>query len=193
MPRTPTVTRETILDASVELIREQGHERLNARALAERIGCSTQPIMYCFTSMDELRKAAYDAVDRLHTAFLVKDLGEANPLLGLGLDYVRFAYEQPRLFRFLFQTNGLGQHDMAGLIEDPALLPLLGQVAKEGGLDEAAARQVFLTIFATAHGFASLLANNALAYDENLIASSLYGAFTGAIQALKGTVDETAR
>ena len=193
MSRTPTITRETILDASVELIREQGHERLNARALAERIGCSTQPILYCFTSMDELRKAAYDAVDQLHTAFLVRNLGEADPLLGLGLNYVRFAYEQPRLFRFLFQTNGLGQHDIAGLIAAPDLEPLLGHVAWEGNLDEAAACQVFLTIFATAHGFASLLANNALEYDEDLIASSLSNSFIGAIRALKEPADEAAR
>ncbi|MBQ6455196.1 MAG: TetR/AcrR family transcriptional regulator [Eggerthellaceae bacterium] len=193
MSRTPTVTHKTILDASIALIREQGHERLNARALAARIGCSTQPILYCFKSMDELRRAAYEAADQLHTAFLMEGLDSPNPLLGLGLKYVRFAYEEPLLFRFLFQSNELGQHDMVGLIENPALIPLLTQVAEEGSLDEATARRTFLTIFATAHGFASLLANNALEYDEELVASSLLGSFMGASQFEREINDEIAR
>lgn len=193
MSRTPTVTREAILDASIALIREQGHERLNARALATRIGCSTQPILYCFKSMDELRRAAYDVADKLHTAFLLTGLNAPDPLLGLGLTYVRFAYEEPLLFKFLFQSNELGQHDMADLIENPDLIPLLNQVAEEGGLDEVTARRAFLTIFATAHGFASLLANNALEYDEELVASSLFGSFMGAIQIEKEEGNEITR
>jgi len=191
--RTPTVTHKTILDASIALIREQGYERLNARALAKRIGCSTQPILYCFKSMDDLRRAVYEAVDQLHTAFLLEGLDNPDPLLGLGLKYVQFAYEEPFLFRFLFQSNELGQHDMVGLIDNPALIPLLTQVAEEGNLDETAARRTFLTIFATAHGFASLLANNALEYDEELVASSLLGSFMGASQFEKETSDEISR
>ena len=38
------------------LVREQGFEALTARNLSKRIGCSTQPILYHFADMKELRK-----------------------------------------------------------------------------------------------------------------------------------------
>ena len=183
MSRTPTITREAILDAAVALVREEGHEQLNARALAARLGCSTQPVLYCFKTMDELRQEAYAVVDQLHTAFLMQGLdagGDDDPLLLLGLNYVRFACEEPRYFRFLFQTDGLGQQDMMALVADPGLAPLIQAVAQEANLEEDAARQAFLAIFATAHGFASLLANNALEYNEEQVASALTGSFLGA-------------
>ena len=202
MSRTPTVTRKAVLDAALALVREEGHEHFNVRALAKRLGCSTQPVLYCYKTMDELRHETYAAADRFHTAFLVKGIdgapdeaseNENDPLLQIGLNYVRFGYEEPHLFRFLFQTNGLGEPDMAALVADPQLEPLVQRVADEADLEEETARRAFLAIFATAHGFASLLANNALEYDEALFALALTGAFMGMVALEKGEFDEMAR
>lgn len=46
MPPKAKITKEMIVDAGVELVRESGIEHVNARAVAERLGCSTQPVMY---------------------------------------------------------------------------------------------------------------------------------------------------
>ena len=182
MTRPAATTREAIIDAGVELVRELGHEQLNARALAKRLGCSTQPILYQFTSMDELRRAVYAAIDVRHSAFLASDLADASgPLLQMGLNYVRFADREPALFRFLFQTDGLGERDVAALISSADVAPIVQQVAAESGLDRNAALQVFLSIFVCAHGFASLLANNALDYDEQQVATVLTSTFTGTV------------
>ena len=182
MTRPATTTREAIIDAGVELVRELGHEQLNARALAKRLGCSTQPILYQFASMDELRRAIYDAVDARHSAFLASGLAaSSNPLLQMGLNYVLFADREPALFRFLFQTDGLGERDVAALVASPDVAPIVQQVAAESGLDRDAALQVFLGIFSCAHGFASLLANNALGYDEQQVADVLTSVFIGAV------------
>ena len=51
------VTGETVVNAAVEVVRECGAQALNARALAARLGCSTQPIFSNFASMEELRRA----------------------------------------------------------------------------------------------------------------------------------------
>lgn len=196
MSRTPTITRDAILEAAVALVREEGHEHLNARALAARLGCSTQPVLYCFETMDELRQETYAAADQLHTAFLMQGIdadGPDDPLLLLGLNYVRFAREEPHLFRFLFQTDGLGQQDMMALVADPSLAPLIQAVAQEASLGEEAARQAFLAIFATAHGFASLFANNALEYSREQVAAALTGSFLGAVALLKEGHDESTR
>ena len=182
MTRPAITTREAIIDAGIELVRELGHEQINARALAKRLGCSTQPILYQFSTMDELRRAVYIAADARHSAFLEDGLADSpNPLLQMGLNYVRFASQEQALFRFLFQTDGLGERDVAALVANPGVAPIVQRVSVESGLDRDAALQVFLSIFTCAHGFASLLANNALDYDEQQVADVLTGVFIGAV------------
>ena len=187
MARAARITRDDIIAAAVELVRTQGHESLNARSLAAMLGCSTQPVLYHFASMDEVRSTAYQAIDELHTAYLMEGLeAAADPLLQLGLNYVRFAHDEPRLFRFLFQTDAFGGQDLTSLVAAPDVRELVALVAQEGGMGEAQAQQVFLTIFVAAHGHASLLANNALPFDEAQAASVLEAAYVGALQAEGG-------
>ena len=50
-------------------------------------------------------------------------------------------------------------------------------------------KKVFLTVFLFAHGYASIIANNSLKYDEDLINSQLEQAYRGAILAAR---EETA-
>ena len=169
--------------AAVALVREEGAERLNARALASRLGCSTQPILYQFGSMQELRRETYAAADALHSAFITEGVEAAeSPLMQLGLNYVRFACEEPRLFRLLFQTDAFDGQDLSSLVASPDVSELVALVAQTAGMDESQARRVFLVIFVAAHGYASLLANNALTYDEAQVAGVLDAAYAGALQ-----------
>ena len=49
MPPKVKVSKEDINTAAVEMVRESGAEALNARALAAKLGCSTQPIFSNFS------------------------------------------------------------------------------------------------------------------------------------------------
>ena len=181
--RTARISPDDIVAAAVDLVRAQGHECLNVRALAAALGCSTQPILYRFATMGEVRDAAYQAVDELHSAYLMDGLETAqDPLMQLGLNYVRFAHDEPRLFQFLFQTDAFGGQDLGSMVAAPEVGELVEVVAQSAGMDEAQARQVFLAIFVTAHGFASLVANNSLSYDEALVAGVLEATYVGAMQ-----------
>ena len=61
----------------------------------------------------------------------------------------------------------------------PVLLTMQGAV---GGSIERV-KEIFLTIFLFAHGYASIIANNSLEYDEELIKVHMERAYTGAILA----------
>ena len=194
MPPKPKVTRDDIVSAGFELVRTQGHEQLNTRSLASALGCSTQPLLYWFASMEEIRRATYAAADGFHTGFIMEGLEQADdPLLALGINYVRFGYEEPRLFRFLFQTDGLGAQDIGALLDGPDLGQMIGLVAQEVGISEFDARTVFLSLFIAAHGYASLLANNAISFDEQIVSMALTSAYMGAIAQLEEKDHETAR
>ena len=46
-------------------------------------------------------------------------------------------------------------------------------------------KEIFLTVFLFAHGYASIIANNSLVYDEELIKSHLERAYRGAVLAVQ--------
>ena len=179
MPPKVRVTKKMILDASFDIVRKEGHENLNARRIAERLGCSTQPVLYNFKTVDEIREEVYRMADEYHSSYIMPDEKlDQDPLLALGLNYIRFGYEERHFFRFLFQTNQFGGMDMDALINDPQLAAVIGMMAEGMKCGEAEAREMFLLFFAAVHGYASLLANNAMEYDEALSAKmleTLYG------------------
>ena len=162
------------------MIRERGHESLTARNLAAFLGCSTQPIMYHFPTMENLKRAVYSKADRFHTDYLMRSSGENDPILEIGLNYIRFAIKEPHLFRFLFQSGYAKENNLLEMIDSQELVPILSVMQEGVGLDMEKTREVFLTVALFAHGYASIIANNALEFDEQLVASHLVRAFIGA-------------
>lgn len=166
MPRRPLITRERILHSAFELVREKGVQALSVRAVAGRLGCSTQPVLYQFSSVGELTRAVYEEADAFHTRYLFAGEEEAeNPLLALGLRYIRFAAEEGNLFRFLFQSDHFAGRSLEELTTAPEAQGLLQTAGRAMAMEESEARQAFLVLFSAVHGYASLMANNAMAYE----------------------------
>ena len=178
------ITRDMILDAAFRLVREEGHQALTARRLAAALGCSTQPILYQFSSVDEIVRETCQKADEYHTHYLTDGLeNEEVPLLALGLRYIRFGAEEKPLFRFLFQSGYAEESNLLEMIDSEELAPVLSAMQEGSGMGPAQTKNVFLTVALFAHGYASIIANNGLEYDEKLIAEHLTRAWNGAVLA----------
>ena len=189
MPAKAKVTKEMIIDAAFAVAREAGAENINARTVSERLHCSTQPVMYHFATMEELKRTVYAKADLYHSEYLMNmKTPPKGAALGIGMNYIRFAIEEPHLFRFLFQSDYFGGKTLLELIDAAELRPVL--LAMQGALeiDMERTKQVFLTVFLFAHGYASIIANNSLQYDEALINMQLEQAYRGAILAAQEEV-----
>ena len=180
------ITKQMVEDTAFEVIRARGHEALNAKSISERLGCSTQPVLYSFHTVDEIRQAAYEIADEYHTAFIMPGGTEENSMLALGLNYVRFGHDERNLFRFLFQTDKFGGKDIETLLSGSEMSGILNIMATGLQVDQEQARAMFLTFFCAAHGLASLLANNSMEYEEAQCRSMLESVFFGMASARKG-------
>ena len=165
MSKKPTTTKEAMLEGAFRLIREKGHDFLTARNLAAFLGCSTQPIMYQFPNLDILRDLTYQRADEFHSEYILA----GGDLLEMGLRYIRFAEEEPKLFRFLFQSGRFSGLSLEDLIQSPETADVLSAVSEEEGLPVADAAAYFEPLVAVVHGYASLIANNAIKYDPDAI------------------------
>ena len=72
MPPRAKITKEMVIDAAFAVARETGAETINARTVSKKLNCSTQPVMYHFATIEELKKEAYQKVDWYHTEYLMR-------------------------------------------------------------------------------------------------------------------------
>ena len=169
MPKKPTTTKEAMIEGAFRLIREHGHEFLTARNLASFLGCSTQPIMYQFPNLNYLRDLTYQRADAFHTEYILA----AGDLLEMGMRYIRFAEEEPLLFKFLFQSGRFTGFSLKDLVQAPETAGVLAAVIDEEDLAPEDAAVFFEPLAALVHGYASLIANNVMKYEPDAIRKAL--------------------
>lgn len=184
MPPKTRISRESIVGAAFEIARREGAEKISARTVAQALGCSTQPVMYHFATIGELKRAVYETADRFHTEYLMNVQGE-NPMLSIGLNYIRFAVEETNLFRFLFQSGSVPENSIADMIDSGEMSPVMEAMEKGMGLSRKGCRSAFLVLSLFTHGYACMLSNNGMRYDEKEAAEWLERAFHGAVLSAK--------
>lgn len=177
------ITREMIVNAAFEVVREAGAENINARTVSEKLGCSTQPVMWQFKTIADMKEAAYQKADNFHTDFIM-NIGN-SPMKDIGLNYIRFAKNEKYLFRFLFQSDMFSGKSILELISSEELYPVLEILAQKTQTNIDQAKMIFKTLFLYIHGYASMIANNSIEYDEEETATELDSLLEGAVYASK--------
>ena len=98
-------TREEMIEAALRVVRAKGIDGLTAKTMAVELGTSTQPVFTGFGSMDGVKREVYAAAVRVYDGYADVGLKEKIPFFGVGMQYIRFAREEPELYRFLFLTR----------------------------------------------------------------------------------------
>ena len=108
MPPSVKFAKEEIVEAALRVTRASGIESLTARALASELGASTRPMFTYFSSMDELKYEVHEAAKGIYRAYIERGLAEPIPFFGVGQYSIRFAQDEPELFKLLFLARPEG-------------------------------------------------------------------------------------
>lgn len=183
MPPKSRISRQMIVDGGISVLRRVGILHLNVRAVAAELKCSTQPVMYHFATMEELKDEIYRQVDEYHTKYIMDVDFEhsSNPCIDISNNYIRFAVQEPHLFRFLFQTDRFANANLMDLVQSDSLAPVFESMAQMVQLTTEQAKTVFSATFLAVHGMASLLANNSMDYNEEFCSTIMENIFCGSI------------
>ena len=178
MPPKIRIRKEEIVSAAVELVRRDGAAALNVRAVAARLGCSTQPIFSNFASVEALRAAVLAAADALYHEYLQRETesGEFPPYKASGMAYIRFATEEKELFKLLFMRDRSAEPDKEDFSEIDRLCIPLRQAL---GLSPEQARQFHLEMWAFVHGIAVMAATDYLLLDRPSVSRMLTDCYQG--------------
>ena len=158
MPAVKKVSKEKIIDAAVEVLRDGGFSAINARSVAKKLGCSTQPIYLSFQSMDELKDALTERAIQLHTQRVRDSLrahqGNDSRYSSYGMGFVKFAAEEKQLFRWLYlEGKQFGPYQ-----NDVLLSEVVAVIVEEFGYSEDVARRFHQDMIYFSYGLA-ILAN----------------------------------
>jgi AcrR family transcriptional regulator len=105
MPPSVKFTKDQVIEAALGITRERGIDAVTAREVANVLGVSTRPIFTHYDTMDELRRDVYELAKVRYQGYIEEGLTGPIPFLGLGQSYIRFAREEPELYRLLFLTR----------------------------------------------------------------------------------------
>lgn len=140
------------------MLRDGGFSAINARSVARRLGCSTQPIYLSFQSMEELKAALTERAIEMHTRRVRDSLraheGNDSRYSSYGMGFVRFAAEEKQLFRWLYLEG-----EQLGPYQNDVLLPeVIDVIVEEFGYSEDVARRFHQDMIYFSYGLA-ILAN----------------------------------
>jgi AcrR family transcriptional regulator len=103
-PKAVTFNSETVLLATIDVVRQKGWDALTARNVAECLGASVAPVYSSFGSMKNLLRETLIKIRDLLQDYTSKSYSELT-FLNIGTGIVLFARDEPYLFQALFHKR----------------------------------------------------------------------------------------
>lgn len=181
MPPTVRFTRDAVLHAACQLMRREGMEALNARAIAKELGGSTQPIFRLFTNMEDLHRELILYVARQFQAHAEADMAQSDsPYIQLCTTYLLYGRDEPELFKLLFMRDRVSE----GQYSDQTNFDLVFNIIKkETPLDAETALRFFERTWLFIHGLAVCIATKYIpCQDERYLISMVKEAYNAAVK-----------
>jgi len=187
MPPKVKVSHEQIINAAICIVREKGFESLNARAVADAIGCSVHPIFRTFESMEGLKLEVCKMAENIYNEKMLMAMKDSdNGFLGMGLTYIDFAKAEKKLFQLLFMSDAFHEQsimDIVGSTEgDGEVIDMLSSMT---GLSKSSSKELYAGVWLTTHGIAAMFATNNCRFSDEENKRLLQNSFNGLMMKFK--------
>lgn len=172
-----------MVEAALRVVRAKGIDGLTAKTLADELGTSTQPVFTAFGSMDAVRREVYAAAVRVYDGYTNAGLKEKIPFFGVGMQYVRFAREEPELYRLLFLTRTQEYSAMKSMehlreLVRPTLMNIYHITAEEADI-------YFRDLWFVVHSLSTLIVTGDCSYSDGEIGQILTGVSISICKSIK--------
>ena len=177
MPPKAKYTKNEIVRNALELVREQGIERLTARDLGEYLNCSSRPIFTAFANMDELKSEVKKAAEECYQNYIEAALNKKEVVFkDIGKVYIRFACDEKNLFKLLFMTEAVENISVNNVLPDleGKYQMILEGIAKQFEISKEQAAKMYRHLWIYTHGIAVLMVTNVCTISDEEIDNCLY-------------------
>lgn len=140
------ITKEMVVNAAFEIARNDGMEQVMVKNIADKIGCSVQPIYSYCKNMEGLRQDVVEQVKLFIKEYVKKHIDKKDLFRSTGRSYIQLAKDEPHLFRIfiLHRRNHIASlEDLYQSEADPHTAEI---IADELHISTAQARQLHLNM-----------------------------------------------
>lgn len=179
MPPKAKFTKDEIIEAALDIVRTDGYEALTSRALGAYLGSSARPIFTVFKNMEEVQQTMIESAKALYKEYVDKGLAQEQPFKGVGMQYILFSINEPKLFQLLFMRVQNRIPDLSGVLPmiDESYEQILLSVKKDYKIDDCSAEKLYHHLWIYTHGIASLCATKMCCFtaeEINMLISEVF-------------------
>ena len=151
-------TKEEVLTVTIDFIRENGIEALTARELAKKLQSSTKVIFSLFSNMKNLEDEAKFVAENIFSEKVNLALKDDSPFKRLGVEYILFSKNEPKLFQWLFMRKGIEVESFKDFLpmRDYEYRSVIESIDKEYKISIENSKKFYEHLFIYSHGIATL-------------------------------------
>lgn len=192
MPPKSKFTRDEIVKVALDIVRENGIKALTARALGASLGSSACPIFTVFENMEDVQSTVKVAAKVIYGDYIKEGLLSKPAFRGVGMQYIRFAMEEPRLFELLFMSmlNESPNIDNVLPIIDEYYSDILLSAQTSYNLNESDSKRLYHHLWIYSHGIAVLSATKTCNFSIDEVEGMLTDVSRSIIKEIKGVKNQ---
>ena len=151
-------TKEEVLTVTIDFIRENGIEALTARELAKKLESSTKVIFSLFSNMKNLEDEAKFVAENIFSEKVNLALKDDSPFKRLGVEYILFSKNEPKLFQWLFMKKGIEVGSFKDFLpmRDYEYRSVIESIDEEYKISIENSKKFYEHLFIYSHGIATL-------------------------------------
>ena len=193
MPPKAKFSREEIIDAAINIVREDGFVALTSRALGTKLGSSARPIFTVFQNMEEVQQEVIITAKQKYREYISKGLSQDLAFKGVGMEYILFSINEPKLFQLLFMTEQSQIPDLTGVLPliDDSYEQILRSIQSGYEIDKSSAEILYRHLWIYTHGIATLCATNMCRFTDEEVSSMIRQVCISILKSIKaGSIDD---
>ncbi len=185
MPPIRKIEREDIINVSLEILKTEDMDSLNARRIAKELNCSVQPIFYNFKNMEDLKNAVFSEIYNMYREYMIRGSKEEKSYKGMGLAYIKFAKDYPNYFKTIFMNKTDLTPDLF-IDNDDIGNNVIKYGMKFTGFDYDKQKNFHLKVWIFTHGLATLVATKTVKISDKEIEDLLEETVIEMVTGIKG-------
>jgi len=188
MPPKFKFTKEQIIQAAMNITRQEGISAVTARAVGAELHSSSKVIFSLFQNMDDLQTEVIKTAKTLYADYVNKGLEQEAAFKGVGTQYILFAIKEPKLFQLLFMSEQKSKPPVANVLPviDESYEAILLSVQNGYNLSRENAEQLYRHLWIYTHGIAVLCATNMCVFTPDETEKMLSEVFKGTLKEIRG-------
>lgn len=152
------ITKEMVVDAAFEIARNDGMEQVLVKTIAKKVGCSVQPIYSYCKNMEGLRQDVTARTCCFVQKYISTYLDPNDLFRSTGNAYIRFAKEEPHLFRIWILHRRDNICSLQDLYQSESSPHIAKFIANALQIDLFQAKQLHLNMLIYTIGLGTILA-----------------------------------